>query len=368
MTNRRILVVNTGSATLKLAQFDAGTHGLRERSSGTHEWRSPDDMENAIERALQELGEPPDMLGHRVVHGGSRFTDPMRIDSGVEKALEELVPLAPLHNGPALSAIRAARRAFPDTPSFAVFDTAFHARRPEVSMRYALPQEWHERFGFRRYGFHGIAHASLAQAYAAESSQPLDEVSAVTLQLGAGCSACAIRDGRSIETSMGYTPLEGLVMATRSGDIDPAIVLRLAREGHAPDEIDEQLNRRSGLLGLAGSSDMREVLAGAARGEAGARLALELFAYRLALTIGAYLTLLKGEGAIVFGGGIGEHAPEVRARVAAGLAAWNVALDPALNDEGGPGCISTAESRPVYVLETREEEMIARDLVELTGN
>ena len=359
---KRIAVVNTGSATLKLAQFDAGTGGLRERSGSTHEWRSPDDRDEAIERALRELGEPPDMLGHRVVHGGSRFSDPVRIDAGVEQALEELVPLAPLHNGPALGAIRVARRVFSDTPAVAVFDTAFHAHRPEVSMRYALPREWHERFGFRRYGFHGIAHASLLQSYAAAAAQTQDEVSAVTLQLGAGCSACAIRNGRSIETSMGYTPLEGLVMATRSGDIDPAIVLRLAREGYAADEIDEQLNRHSGLAGLAGSSDMREVLVGAGQGDADARLALELFAYRLVLTIGAYLTLLEGNGAIVFGGGIGEHAPEVRARVADGLAAWNVALDPARNAAGGPGRISTGESRPVYVFETREEPMIAREL------
>ena len=358
----RIAVVNTGSATLKLAQFEAGTGSLRERSSETHEWRSADDREEAIERALREVGKPPDIIGHRVVHGGSRFCEPVRIDAGVEQALEELVSLAPLHNGPALTAIRAARRIFPDTPSVAVFDTAFHARRPEVSMRYALPREWHERFGFRRYGFHGIAHASLLQSYAEAVSQAQDEVSAVTLQLGAGCSACAIKSGRSIETSMGYTPLEGLVMATRSGDIDPAIVLKLAREGYTADEIDEQLNRHAGLLGLAGSSDMREVLNGAGRGDRGASLALELFAYRLVLTIGAYLTLLEGKGAIVFGGGIGEHAPEVRARVAQGLAAWNVALDPGRNAAGGPGRISTAESRPVYVFETREEPMIAREL------
>ena len=358
----RIAVVNTGSATLKLAQFDAGTDGLRERSSDTHEWRSPGDREDAVERALRELGEPPAIIGHRVVHGGPRFSDPVRIDAGVEQALEELVSMAPLHNGPALEAIRAARRAFPDTPSVAVFDTAFHARRPEVSMRYALPREWDERFGFRRYGFHGIAHASLLQSYAEAASQPLDAVSAVTLQLGAGCSACAIRNGRSIETSMGYTPLEGLVMATRSGDIDPAIVLTLAREGYTADEIDEQLNRRSGLSGLAGSSDMREVLKGAAGGDAGASLALELFAYRIVLTIGAYLTLLEGHGAIVFGGGIGQHAPEVRARVAEGLAAWNVALDSTLNAAGRPGRVSTGESRPVYVFETREEPMIAREL------
>ena len=365
MTGRRILVVNTGSATLKLAQFDTGAGGLRERSGGTHEWRSSDDREEAVENALRELGGPPDIIGHRVVHGGSRFSEPVRIEAAVEQALEELVPLAPLHNGPALGAIRVARRVFPDTPSVAVFDTAFHARRPEVSRRYALPHEWHERFGFLRYGFHGIAHASLLQSYAEAASQRPDEASAVTLQLGAGCSACAIKSGRSIESSMGYTPLEGLMMATRSGDIDPAVVLRLVRAGYTADEIDEQLNRHSGLAGLAGSSDMREVLKGAAHGDGGAKLALELFVYRIVLTAGAYLTLLDGNGAIVFGGGIGEHAPEVRARVAAGLAAWNVALDPALNNANGHGLVSVPHSRPVYVFETREEAMIARELVDM---
>lgn len=361
----RIAVVNTGSATLKLAQFEAGRDGLRGLSSDKHEWESRSEMEGTIEEALRGIGEPPDILGHRVVHGGSQFTDPVRIDSKVEAALEELVPLAPLHNGPALAAIRVGRRVFPDTPSAAVFDTAFHAHRPEESMRYALPREWKEEFGFLRYGFHGIAHASLAQSYAQATAQPMNEVSAVTLQLGAGCSACAIKNGRSIETSMGYTPLEGLVMATRSGDIDPAIVLELAREGYTPDEIDAQLNRRSGLLGLAGSGDMRDVLAADARGDDAAQLALNLFAYRLVLTIGAYLTLLRGEGAIVFGGGIGEHAPEVRARVSEGLTAWNVELDDTLNRENEPGRISAEHSRPVYVFETREEEMIAKDLLEL---
>lgn len=358
----RIAVVNTGSATLKLAQFEAGSDGVRERSSDTHEWQSRDGMDGAIESALRGIEEPPDLLGHRVVHGGPKFTDPVRIDSKVEAELEELVSLAPLHNGPALTAIRVARKVFPETPAVAVFDTAFHAQRPEVSMHYALPRQWNEEFGFRRYGFHGIAHASLAQSYAEAASLPFAKVSAVTLQLGAGCSACAIRHGRSIETSMGYTPLEGLVMATRSGNVDPAIVLTLLRAGHSADEIDEKLNRRSGLLGVAGSRDMREVLAGDARGDEGAQLALKLFVYRLVLTIGAYLTLLEGRGAIVFGGGIGEHSPEVRARVAQGLTAWNVALDPALNREGRPGPISTGESRPVYVFETREEPMIAREL------
>ncbi len=363
MNGSRILVVNTGSATLKLAQFEAGGEGLREQASHTHEWQSGKEMDGTIEQTLREIREPPDIVGHRVVHGGSQFTDPVRIDGKVETALEQLLPLAPLHNGPALAAIRVARRVFPDRPSVAVFDTAFHSRRGPESMHYALPRAWNEGFGFRRYGFHGIAHASLAESCAQALSRPVNEISAVILQLGAGCSACAVKNGRSIETSMGYTPLEGLVMATRSGDIDPTIVLKLAREGYTPDEIDEQLNRRSGLLGLAGSSDMREVLAAEARGVDAARLALGLFVHRLVLVIGAYLTLLRGDGALIFGGGIGEHAPDIRARVADGLAAWNVTLDAALNRAGGTGRISAEGSRPVYVFQSREEEMIAKDLL-----
>lgn len=359
---RRIAVVNTGSATLKLAVFDAAHDGVREESSNTCEWQSAGEMEVTIEQALREIGDAPAMIGHRVVHGGKKFSEPVRIDADVEQALEELVALAPLHNVPALTAISVARATFPDVPHVAVFDTAFHAKRPKESMRYALPSRWNEEFDFRRFGFHGIAHASLAQSFADANSLPTGEVSAVTLQLGAGCSACAIRKGRSIETSMGYTPLEGLVMSTRSGNIDPAIVLTLVRAGYSADEIDEELNRNSGLLGLAGTKDMREVLNGDVRGERDASLALKVFLHRIVLTVGAYLTLLEGEGAIVFGGGIGEHSPDVRAGVARGLSAWNVALDPALNLQNRPGRISREHSRPVYVFRTREELMIARDL------
>ncbi|HLT91847.1 MAG TPA: acetate/propionate family kinase [Woeseiaceae bacterium] len=365
MTARHLAVVNTGSATLKLALFEADGGEMRRRSSRTFEWGSREAMPGAIEEALSNLDGEPDLIGHRVVHGGLRYTNPVLIDDDVERTLAGLVELAPLHNEPAITAIRAARRHFPRTPSVAVFDTAFHARRPPESMRYALPAEWHERFGFRRYGFHGIAHASLARSCAAAEGVDPAEVTAVTLQLGAGCSACAVRKGRSIETSMGYTPLEGLVMSTRCGSIDPAIVLALLRNGLSPDDIDEALNRRSGLLGLAGTGDMRELLAADVRGEKDARLALRLFIHRLVLTVGAYLTLLDGEGAIVFGGGIGENAPDVRAGVAQGLKAWNVALDPALNLANREGRISRERSRPVYVFATREEEMIARQLLEL---
>lgn len=363
-TRRRLAVVNTGSSTLKLATFEADDGRLRQTSSETFEWASEDEMDDTVRRALESVEEAPHLLGHRVVHGGDHYTRSVRIDDEVERTLEELLPLAPLHNAPALKAIRIAREVFPDVPFAAAFDTAFHVRRPPASLRYALPREWDERFRFRRYGFHGLAHESLARACAQAADVPMAELSAVTLQLGAGCSACAIRKGRSIETSMGYTPLEGLVMSSRCGNIDPAIVLRLVREGLDPDEIEERLNRHSGLVGIAGTGDMREVLAGDVRGDRDARLALELFLHRLVKEVGAYLTLLAGDGAIVFGGGIGTNSPEVRAGVAAGLTAWNVSLDPALNLGNRPGRISRAGTRDVYVFATEEERLIAESMDE----
>ncbi len=361
---RRLAVVNTGSSTLKLASFDASADGVRKCASQTVEWESPEAMDDTVRQALEELDVAPAMLGHRVVHGGEHYAESVRIDEEVEKALEDLVPLAPLHNEPALKAIRVAREVFPDTPFVAAFDTSFHFRRPKASMRYALPRDWDDEHRFRRYGFHGIAHESLAHSYAEACSIAAEEVNAVTLQLGSGCSACAIRNGRSLETSMGYTPLEGLVMATRSGNVDPALVLKLVRAGVDPDEIEERLNRDSGLKGIAGSGDMREILAGDVRGDRRARLALKVFLHRLVLEIGGFLTLLEGDGAIIFGGGIGTNSPEVRAGVAAGLAAWNVALDPARNLKNRPGRISRDGSRDVFVFETREEYMIARDMNE----
>lgn len=357
---RRLAVVNTGSSTLKLASFDASADGLRECSSETFEWESPEAMDDTVRRALEELETTPAILAHRVVHGGDRYPEPVRIDEKVEKTLEDLVPLAPLHNEPALKAIHVAREVFPDTPFVAAFDTSFHFRRPKASTHYALPRDWNEEYRFRRYGFHGIAHESLADSYAEAQSLPLDDVRAVTLQLGSGCSACAIRNGRSIETSMGYTPLEGLVMSTRSGNVDPALVLKLVRAGIEPDEIEERLNRDSGLKGLAGTGDMREILAADVRGDRRARLALKVFLHRLVLEVGGFLTLLEGDGAVVFGGGVGTNSPEVRAGVAAGLAAWDVALDPARNLNNQPGRISRDGTRDVFVFETREEYMIAR--------
>jgi acetate kinase len=299
------------------------------------------------------------------VHGGTSFTAPTVIDADVEAAIAALVPLAPLHNPVALAGIAAARACWPTLPMAAVFDTAFHADRSPASRHYALPMEITRRYALYRYGFHGIAHASLAAGVAALEGSELRDVVAVTLQLGQGCSACAIDGGRSIETSMGFTPLEGLVMGTRSGDLDPGLVLHLIKSGMTVEEVEATLTQRSGLLGVGGSRDMRVLLEAESRGDAAAALALTLFVRRVVAVVGAYFTLLGGRGALVFGGGIGENASEIRRRVGEGLRAWNVVIDPACNASGKPGSIATAESRRVYVVPTDEESLIAAETARL---
>lgn len=364
---RRVVVLNAGTATLKVATFEIRSGELIETHRAEYAWLEQADGARLVRDALDEIEPPIAAIGHRVVHGGDAFTATVRIDSAVEERIRELVALAPLHNARALEAIRGARLRLPEAPSFAVFDTAFHAERPRASLFYALPQEIARALKLRRYGFHGIAHAALVGSLAAAEDRDLGDVTAVTLQLGSGCSACAVRDGRSIETSMGCTPLEGLVMATRCGNIDPAIVLQMLRAGHAVDEIDAQLNRQSGLLALSGRKDMRDILAAEAQGDDGARLAIEVFVHRIVLTVGAYFTLLEGRGALVFGGGIGTHSPEIRARVGASLRAWDVILDPELNTRNALGRISMSGARAVYVFRTNEEHLIARELARLLG-
>ena len=359
---RRIVVLNAGTATLKVATFEIHSAELVETHRTEYAWLEQADGPRVVRDALDAIERPIAAIGHRVVHGGDAFTAPVRIDSAVEEKLRDLVALAPLHNARALEAIRGARLNLPEVPSVAVFDTSFHAERPRASLFYALPQQIVRALKLRRYGFHGIAHAALVGSLAAAEGRELRDVSAVTLQLGSGCSACAVREGHSIETSMGYTPLEGLVMATRCGNIDPAIVLQMLRAGHAVDEIDTQLNRRSGLLALSGHKDMREILAAEAQGDDGARLAIEVFVHRIVLTVGAYFTLLNGAGALEFDGGIGTNSPEIRARIAAGLPAWQVDLDPQLNACNAPGRISLPGTRAVYVFRTDEEQLIAREL------
>jgi acetate kinase len=359
----RIAVVNAGSATVKAALAEVDDDGARVLERARCTLSAEQKLSGAFEVALAETGAlagAVDGIAHRVVHGGREFTEPVRIDSRVEHAIEKLGALAPLHNPPALEGIRIARQLLPGKPMVAVFDTAFHAGRAPESMRYALPWELADSLDLLRYGFHGIAHASLVESLAEAQDCSAEAVAAVTLQLGAGCSACAVANGRSVETTMGFSPLEGLVMATRAGDVDATVVLELQRHGRDLEEVRDLLTRRSGLLGLAGAQDLRHVLAAEAEGDERARVAVDLFVRRIVASVGAYWTLLGGEGALVFGGGIGTHSAEIRRRVAQKLGAWNVRLDPDRNAGSPIGRISADASRPVFVFETDEERLLAR--------
>jgi acetate kinase len=310
---------------------------------------------------------PVDAVGHRVVHGGARFTRPALVDDEVLAAIEALETLAPLHNAPSLAGLRAARAVLgPRPPMVAVFDTAFHAALSESARQYAIPHELAARHGIRRYGFHGTAFRSALARYAGLTGRPATEAALVALHLGNGCSAAAIRAGRSVDTSMGLTPLEGLVMGTRAGDLDPAIVTFLARaEGVPADEVVGWLNERSGLRGLSGvSRDMRELLDREAADER-CRLAVDVFCYRARKYVGAYLAALGGAEAVVFSGGIGERAPAVRARICAGLEAFGLTLDPARNAAtvGADGRISADGARlQAWVVAVDEEAVIAADV------
>jgi acetate kinase len=326
----------------------------------------------AVRTVLEQVhgaGVRIDAVGHRVVHGGERFTGPTRIDDAAVAAIEELETLAPLHNAASLAGIRAARAALGGggVPMVAVFDTAFHATLPERAARYALPDSLARRHRIRRYGFHGSSYRSVLARYAELAGTAPERATLVALHLGNGCSAAAIKDGRSVDTSMGFTPLEGLVMGTRSGDLDPAIVAHLSRVERVPaEEVERWLNERSGLLGVSGTSrDMRELLAREAE-DAAARLAVELFCYRAKKYVGAYLAALGGADAIVFTGGIGENAPPVRARICEGMEWCGIRLDPARNARatGVEARISAEGTSPaVLVIPADEEAVIARDTV-----
>lgn len=388
----RILVVNCGSSSLKLRLFEVDGGQIRALADGAVERIGPEaalafregervvrrteaigDWGAALGGLLHLLGDDRRVsiegVGHRVVHGGA-LHQPAVIDDAVVAAIEGARRFAPLHNGPSLEGIRAARAHLPGVPMLAVFDTAFHAVMPDVAAQYALPWEVAERYGVRRYGYHGIAHRSMSERYAELTGTPPDDVSIITLQLGNGCSAAAVRGRGSIDTSMGFTPLEGLVMGTRSGDLDPAVVTYLVREhGMAAEEVDAMLNHRSGLLGVSGSSgDMAALLDAEARGDGRARAAVELFCYRARKQVGAYMAALGTVQAVVFGGGIGERAPEVRRRTVEPLAALGLRLDGGRNAAvvGAEGRISADDSAlGVWVIPSDEERVIARDTHEV---
>jgi len=382
-----ILTINCGSSSLKFLRYEVAADGAarpgawgnvdRIGAGGVLEFHDAAGRENreavavpdhadAARRVLAWLGAAPlTAVAHRVVHGGDRFVQPARIDDAVIAEIDALSALAPLHNLPALAAIRAARAALGEAvPMVAVFDTAFHRTLPAHAARYAIPHELADKYRIQRYGFHGLAHRAMAESYFSLTNQPVAGSKLITLQLGNGCSAAAIADGQSIDTSMGFTPLEGLVMGTRSGDLDPSLAGWLAeREGVPVAQVEDWLNRRAGLLGVSGiSRDMRDLLAQAAQGDARAALAVALFCYRVKKYIGAYLAVLGGADAIIFGGGIGEHAAEVRARCCAGLDWCGLTLDAVANRAGRPGCISAPNARiAAYILPPDEAGVLLRD-------
>lgn len=389
-----ILVLNCGSSSVKFALLDphspdapplsgvaerlgsgAASVTLRRAKLGAGEEKTVVPLPGgsyteafaAVQEELERLGLRAQVgaVGHRVVHGGALFSAPALITPEVLSGIRACVPLAPLHNPANIAGIEAAQAAFPGLPQVAVFDTAFHQTMPEVAYRYAVPGEWYSQHGVRRYGFHGTSHAYVAAEAAALLGRPLDSLNLVTAHLGNGSSVCAVQGGRSIDTSMGLTPLEGLVMGTRSGDVDPGLHDYIARQaGLSLSQVTAALNKESGLLGLSGlASDMRELEEAAGQGHAGARLALDVFVYRLAGTIAAMGAALPSLDALVFTGGIGENSATVRAATVGRLGLLNLHLDPQANARavrGQSGPIGTGEGVAVLVVGTNEELEIAR--------
>lgn len=319
--------------------------------------------------AIESLSEVS-ACGHRVVHGGEAFGGSMLVDDELEKGIEEVSELAPLHNPPNLTGIREARHMFGNIPQIACFDTAFHHTIPETAYRYAIPESFYTDLHIRRYGFHGMSHQFVARRTAEILGKHKYDVNVITCHLGNGSSVTAVRDGHSVDTSMGLTPLEGLVMGTRSGDLDPGIIFFLHRKGYSTADLDTLLNKQSGLLGVSGTSnDVRDLEEKARAGGRRAALALEIFAYRIRKYIGAYMAVLNRVDAIIFTGGIGENGADMRARILADMDQLGVAIDPDKNQAhiGSTGEIQTKGSTvKVFVVPTNEELAIARDTFNMT--
>jgi acetate kinase len=358
----RILAVNAGSSSLKLSLIGDDDETLARKEISTP--GAPADS-SEIEQALTGGLEQADLVAHRIVHGGDRFYEAVLVDATVEACLRELTELAPLHQPKSLAALDAVSAVLPDVPAVACFDTAFHASLPAAARTYALPRAWRRRWPLHRYGFHGLSHGWIARRV--PEMLEIDDQSAlrvVSCHLGAGASLCAIAGGISVATTMGFTPLEGLVMATRSGTVDPGMLLwLLERSGMSERQVAHALEHESGLLGLCGTADMREVMARERRGDGEAALALEVYLDRLRGGIAAMAAALGGLDALVFTGGVGEHAPEVRSEAVAGLEFMGVAIDPDLNAalEGEAGEITLPGSEVrVVVLPAREDLEMAR--------
>ncbi|MGD0784279.1 MAG: acetate kinase [Sedimentisphaerales bacterium] len=389
----KILVINAGSSSIKYQLFEMPAEkviarGLLEKigeetSKLTHSYDSKVHKTKAkaadhlagMKIILDTLTDPQigvikdiseiSAVGHRVVHGGEAFTDSVVINQKVIDSIEKFADLAPLHNPPNLTGIRAAQKDLPNAIQVACFDTAFHTTIPKVAYIYALPYDIYEKFRVRRYGFHGTSHKYVARRCAAIMGRDKYDINVITCHLGNGCSITAVKAGKSIDTSMGLTPLEGLVMGTRSGDFDPAILFYLAEKGYSVEQLNNMCNKQSGLLGISGvSNDMRNLREQAQAGNERAQLAFDIFCYRIKKYIGAYTAALGKLDAIVFTGGIGENAPDVRAQCCNDLEQIGVSIDPAANVETNrvEGLITSADSRvKVFVIPTNEELAIAQD-------
>ncbi|MGA5650300.1 acetate kinase [Streptomyces seoulensis] len=399
MTPTRVLVLNSGSSSLKYQLLDMRdnsrlavglverigeqTSRLRHTPLATGETREQSgpiaDHETALKAVAEELArdglglDSPELaaIGHRVVHGGMFFTEPTVIDDSVLTEIERLIPVAPLHNPANLTGIRTATALRPDLPQVAVFDTAFHTSMPESAARYAIDPRIADRYRIRRYGFHGTSHAYVSRETARLLGKAPEEVNVIVLHLGNGASASAVERGRCVDTSMGLTPLEGLVMGTRSGDLDPAVIFHLARVGDmSMDEIDTLLNKRSGLFGLCGDNDMREIRRRVDESDEAAALAFDIYIHRIKKYIGAYYAVLGQVDAVAFTAGVGENAAAVRSAAAAGLEGLGLAVDEELNAVRSDDArlISPASARvAVAVVPTDEELEIATQTYALVG-
>ncbi len=355
----RLLVVNAGSSSLKLRVVEDDDTVSSSIDLDANHGRVDD---TPLDDALDALG-TVDIAGHRVVHGGTTFRSPVVVDEDVLAALDDLVALAPLHQPTALAMIRTLRERLPEVPNVACFDTAFHATLPTHVSTYPIPARWRDEFGVRRYGFHGLSHSSAARRTAELVARDVTELRIVTCHLGAGASLAAVRSGASVDTTMGFTPLDGLVMMTRPGSVDPGVVAWLVtRAGLRPDDVERELYDSSGMQAVAGTSDMREVEARACRRDADAVLALDIYVHRLRASIAAMVTTLDGLDVLAFTGGIGEHSSLVRGRAAEGLGFLGVAVDEALNSAADGDADISASPSPVrsVVVRAREDLEIAR--------
>lgn len=375
----RVLALNCGSSSVKSALIDTASgrrvQEMQVENIGSDLQAAVDELLALYKRSdtLEHDGSDPTRdisvaiaaVAHRVVHGGEKFRDPTRLDDSVLAEIETLNPLAPLHNPPALAAIRHARAALPDIPHFAVFDTAFHSTLPDHAREYALPADVRRRYGIRRFGFHGINHSHVARSVAAYLHIDVEKLRIISCHLGNGASVTAIEQGRSVDTSMGMTPLEGLIMGTRAGDVDPGVLLQLRRSGALDaDQLDDLLNKRSGLKGLTGTNDMREIERRANAGDRDCELAIAMYVHRIRKYIGAYAVAMGGVDVIAFTAGVGEHSALIRRRSLERLEFIGAALDPARNQSvklraDAPIATLGATTSRVQLLAVRADEELA---------